>query len=132
MAFRGRAEWLKEKDDPGAAPAGFRFLTSEGKGRLEGNHTRPNWVALGGKLDDQDASVAIFGHPGNFRAPQPVRLHPAKPYFCFAPAVVDRFTIKPGAPYVSQYRFLVKAGAIDAKEINAHWRRYANGAKNAK
>ena len=113
-------------------PADFRFLTSEGKDRLEGNHTRPNWVSLGGKLDDQHASVAIFGHPGNFRSPQPVRLHPAKPYFCFTPAAIDRFTIKPGAPYVSQYRFLVKAGAIDAEEINAHWLRYAGGAKNAK
>ena len=132
MAFRGRAEWLKERGDPSTAPADFRFLTSEGKGRLEGNHTRPNWVSLGGKLDDQHASVAIFGHPGNFRSPQPVRLHPTKPYFCFTPAAIDRFTIKPGAPYVSQYRFLVKADAIDAEEINAHWLRYANGAKNAK
>lgn len=129
MAFRGPSAWLKEKGAAGKAPGGFRFLTNEGKDRLAGNHSRPNWVALGGKLAGQDVAVAVFGHPKNFRAPQRVRLHPDKPYFCFAPMVEGEFGIKPGDKYVSRYRYLVTSAPIDAEEIDRRWRRYADAAK---
>ncbi len=127
MAFRGPAAWLEKKS--GNLPGGFRFLTGEGKDRVAGNHTRPNWVALGGKLDGQDATVAVFGHPRNFRAPQHIRLHPDKPYFCFAPMVAGEFSIEPGDKYVSRYRYLVTSAPIDADETERHWRKYAEGAK---
>ncbi len=122
MALRGNAQWLEEKN----APNGFRFLTSEGKDRREGNHTRPDWVALTGRIDDQNVSLAVFCSPENFRAPQHVRLHPTKPYFCFAPMVADRFTIEPGEKYVSRYRYLVTSTAADPKAIDRHWREYAD------
>jgi len=129
MAFRGPSEWLLQKDAPDANPNGFQFLTSEGDDRLKGNHTRPNWVALGGKLAGRNASVAIFCHPENFRAPQHVRLHPSKPYFCFAPMVEGHFMIMPSDKYVSRYRYLVKSGPFDAKEIHRQWLRYAKVGK---
>ncbi len=125
MAFRGNVEWLKDKEDRDLKPGDLRFLTSEGKGRLDGNHTRPNWVALNGRLGGQDVSVSVFGNLQNFRAPQHVRLHPNKPYFCFAPAVVGQFKIEPGQKYVSRYRYLVRSELATAQDNKAHWERYA-------
>lgn len=127
MAFRGNSKWLKEKDDQSIAPGDLQFLTSEGKDRWAGNHTRPNWAALSGTLDGQDVSVAVFCNPENFRAPQHVRLHPNKPYFCFAPAVAGRFSIEPGQKYVSRYRYLVTSKVANSEFINEHWQRYARG-----
>lgn len=130
MALRGNSQWLHEKGDRHHEPNGFRFLTSDGKDRLEGNHTRPNWVALTGRLDEQDVSLAVLCSPRNFRAPQHVRLHPDKPYFCFAPMVAGRFEIEPGGKYVSRYRYLVTSDAADSKTIDEHWRQFADGEKS--
>ncbi len=127
MAFRGNSNWLKDKDDHSIHPGDLQFLTSDGKNRWDGNHTRPEWVALHGRLDGQTVSVAVFCSPENFRAPQHVRLHPNKPYFCFAPAVAGKFTIQPGKDYVSRYRYLVTSKAADSEFINRHWRLYAKG-----
>lgn len=121
MAFRGNAQWLKTKKDQSNP---LRFLTSEGKNRLEGNHSRPHWVAMTGKIDGEEATVAVFGHPENFRAPQPVRLHPEKPYFCFAPMVTGEFRITPGAPYTSRYRYLVTSAKADRDLIERTWEDY--------
>ena len=125
MAFRGNSKWVKEKGDHNVNPGDLQFLTNEGKDRWNGNHTRPNWVALTGKLGKQDVSLTVFGGPKNFRAPQHVRLHPNKPYFCFAPSVAGKFKIAPGKKYVSRYRYLVTSEAANSKLINEHWRQYA-------
>jgi hypothetical protein len=125
MAFRGNYEWLKEKEDRGIEPGDLQFLTSDGKDRWEGNHTRPNWVALSGQIDRQDVSATVFCSPKNFRAPQPVRIHPNKPYFCFSPMVEGSFTISPDEEYVSSYRYLVTSKAVDVNMIQKHWDEYA-------
>lgn len=126
MALRGNAQWLKESDAKTVTPVDFHFLTSDGKDRLEGNHTRPNWVSMSGKLDGQDTSIAVFCSPQNFRAPQPVRIHPTKPYFCFSPEVIGKFTIEPGEKYVSRYRYLVMPKAADSEVINGYWKKYSD------
>ena len=127
MAFRGPIQWLKEKGDQSIQPGDLRVLTSEGKDRWEGNHSRPEWVAFSGKIDGQEVSATVFGSPKNFRAPQPVRIHPDKPYFCFAPMVEGAFQIAPGDPYVSRYRFLITSEAADPDQIEAHWKDYSRG-----
>lgn len=124
MAFRGNTAWLKAKDDRSVRAGDLQFLTSEGKDRWEGNHSRPHWVALNGRLGKQDVSVSVFGSPQNFRAPQHVRLHPNKPYFCFAPAVSGQFKIVPGQKYVSRYRYVVRSELASVEDNNAHWQRY--------
>ena len=129
MALRGASEWLKSKGESGKNANDFSFLTSEGKGRIEGNHSRPNWVSMGGKLDGQHASVTVFGHPKNFRAPQHVRLHPNKPYFCFAPMVEGQFSIKPSTQYISQYRYLITSAEANSNAINKHWQKYSQHTK---
>jgi hypothetical protein len=67
-----------------------------------------------------------MGHPNNFRASQPVRLHPDKPYFCFAPEIVGPFTIARQESFVSRYRFLIFDGEIDSGLIQRTWNNYAD------
>lgn len=129
MAIRGNSQWLKEKEDQNIKPGDLQFLTSEGKDRWKGNHTRTNWVALSGRIDEQDVSAAVFCSPKNFRSPQHVRIHPNKPYFCFAPMVEGPFDISPGKEYVSRYRYLVASKAVDASMIKKHWDEYAKTEK---
>ncbi len=124
MAIRGNYQWLKEQGDHSINPGDVQYLTSDGKDRWEGDHTRPNWVAFSGQIDGQDVSAAVFCSPKNFRAPQHVRIHPNKPYFCFAPMVDGPFKIVPGEKYISRYRYLVTSKAANAKLINEHWQRY--------
>ena len=127
MAIRGTADWfINEKD--AKQPGGF--LTSEGKTRADGNHSRPNWVDMHGPYPDgSHAGVAIFCHPDNFRFPQWVRLHPSKPYFVFTPQVEEGFQIKPGEPYVSRFRYIVHDGEPDPELLDRLWNDYANPPK---
>jgi hypothetical protein len=130
MGLRGHRDWfdpsVKGNNAPDPARSGKSdFLTSEGKNRATGNHTRPSWVDLAGLADGQPAGVALLDHPGNFGFPQPVRLHPNKPYFCFAPMVLGRFEIAPGREYLSRYRFVVHDGMPDAGALERYWRDYA-------
>lgn len=129
MAFRANVQWLKKKDDRSIHPGDVRYLTSEGKDRWEGNHSRPNWVSFTGKIDDQDVSAAVFCSPRNFRAPQPVRIHPDKPYFCFAPMVDGPFKIEPGRKYVSRYRYLITSEPTHKATVQQHWDAYAESEK---
>ncbi len=119
FAIRGAAPWCKHRGRD------HDFLTSEGKTKKDGNHTRPRWVDIQGKLDGQTAGVAIMCHPDNFRFPQPVRLHPYMPYFCFAPAVLDSFKIEQGKPFVSRYRFCVHDGDVEPAVVERLWQDYA-------
>ena len=130
MAIRGNVRWLKEKDDHSINPGDVQYLTSDGKDRWEGNHTRPNWVAFSGQIDGQDVSATVFCSPKNFRAPQHVRIHPNKPYFCFAPMVEGPFEIVPDKEYVSSYRYLVTSEVADMNMIEKHWDEYTK-AENA-
>jgi hypothetical protein len=131
LGFRGNRQWFdasaggNEPPDP-VKSGQSDFLTSEGKRRKGGNHTRPRWVDLSGQVDGRWAGVAILDDPTNFRFPQPVRLHPNKPYFCFAPMVDGEFTISAGHPYVSRYRLVIHDGPSDSRLIDQVWHDYAD------
>lgn len=109
MAIRGNAAWLGE--EPG------RIVTSGGQDRVAGNHTRPAWVKMSGLLDGTPCGIVAIPHHENFRSPQWVRLHPSKPYFVFSPMVEEPFTIEPGKPYLSKFRFLVFDGGMEEAEV---------------
>jgi hypothetical protein len=115
MAVRGAANWMKE---------GASMKTDEGKDRKAGNHSRPRWVVLSGNVDGAPCGIVAMSHPDNFRSPQPVRLHPTKPYFCFAPMVTGEFKIKPGTPYMSRYRLIAFDGKPDRSKFEALWRQF--------
>ena len=113
LAIRGHRNWL--------TPGQGDFLTSDGKTRADGNQTRPRWCDIHGKIDGAQTGIMILCHPENFRAPQPVRLHPNKPYFCFAPLALGGFTIEPGTPFVSRYRFCIHDGPLDSMVAERLW-----------
>lgn len=118
LGFRGHDQWN------GAANA--TFLTSEGEtDRVKGNTSRARWVHIGGRIDGAVAGIGILGHPDNFRAPQPLRLHPTEPFVCFAPTQLGEFRIEPGRPYVMRYRFVVADGPVDGVLLEACWQGYA-------
>ncbi len=126
FAFRGPISWLTAKDSGARKNAGMKleqneFLTSLGSDRLNGNHEHVNWVSINGSLEDKPVSIAVLSHANNFRAPQSARLHPSKPYFCFAPCVDGEFVIDRDHPLTGQYRFLIADRKIDAEWIDKKW-----------
>jgi hypothetical protein len=117
MGLRTRMDWNKPHGE---------FLTSDGKTRDNGNHTRPTWVAVTGKIDGEPAGIVIMQHPSNFRFPQPVRLHPEFSYFSFSPMVLGDFEIKPGETYTSRYRYVVFDGDLKKDLIDRLWRDFSH------
>jgi len=117
LAIRCHRDWFDPKNS--------EYLTSEGKTRKDGNQTRPRWVDLYGWIEGRISGAAILDHPGNLQFPQPVRLHPEKPYFCFAPMALGPFRIEPGRTLTSRYRFYIHTGKPDARKIEAVWHDYS-------
>ncbi len=118
LAVRGNGAWNGKGD-------AAHFLTSEGKTRSNGDEAPSRWVLLSGKVEGEDAGIAILSHPTNFRAPQPVRLHPDMPYLSFTPSYLGDWKIEKGTPYISRYRFVVTDGVMDAKDLDRLWNDYA-------
>jgi hypothetical protein len=102
------------------------FLTSEGKDRKEGDTSRGRWCHIGSRVEGELAGLAILGHPSNFRAPEPMRINPTDPFFCYAPPQLGRFEIRPGTPYTARYRFIVADGGPDPAELDRIWNDYAD------
>jgi hypothetical protein len=117
VAVRGRDAWY--------GPDGARFLTSAGRDRSDGNETRARWTYIGGTVEGTQAGIAVLGHPDNVRAPQPVRIHPEMPYFCYAPSQLGRWAIEPGRPHVARYRFVAFDGSPDPALLDRLWADYA-------
>jgi hypothetical protein len=117
LGFRGSGEW-EGKD-------GVAFLTSEGKTRKDGHETTARWCVMSAPVAGKPASIGFLCHPSNFRFPQPMRIHPDEPFFNWAPSQGGDFSIEPGTPYVSRYRFIVADEALTPDEMNAAWKEYA-------
>jgi hypothetical protein len=108
LGFRGNRAW------DGAANC--KFLTASGlTDRLKVNTAKEPWCC----------GVAIFCHSSNFRAPQPVRVHPTEPFFCYAPQQAGAMAIEPGKPYVARYRLIVADGEPDAAALQKAAEEYA-------
>ncbi len=116
LGFRGSGQWEGEH---------CHFLTSEGKTRKDGHATTSRWCDVHGKIDGAAAGVTVMCHPGNFRFPQNMRIHPSEPFFNYAPCQAGDFLIEPGKPYVSRYRFHVHDGRVGADVCERLWRDYA-------
>ena len=144
LAIRGNRQWFKEDtatrvreflktkpaaDQVSSFPVPRDYLTSEGKTWANGNQTRARWVEMHGKIDGEPAGITLMCHPNNFRAPQPVRLHPHKPYFCFAPMQLGDFEITPGRTFASRYRFYAHNGPVNATTSERLWKDYAEPAR---
>ncbi len=130
MALRGTSRWLSKADrDKNGESELVRepssFINNLGQDRKEGNHVPATWVALSGTLDQESASITVLGHPQNFRAPQPARMHDTKPYFCFSPCVTESFEISRVKPLHAKYRYLVTDAPPNPAWIDKHWNELA-------
>ena len=119
LGFRGRREWDGAEN--------CFFLTSLGESdRVKAHKTRARWCHIYGKVEGGEfAGITVIGHPDNFRAPQPMRVHPNEPFFNFAPSQTGDWAIEPGKPYVSRYRFVVTDGPSDAALFHRLWQDFA-------
>lgn len=118
FGFRGAWAWN--------GPDALRILTSEGiSNRAAANEQRAKWFWLGGLVDEELAGVTILCHPQNFRFPQPVRIHPKEPFFCYAPQQLGEMEITPGVPYIARYRVVVTDGEVSADLAEKWWSEYA-------
>jgi len=130
LAVRGPARWLTVDDsqlpnDSVAHLEPCEMLNDSGSDRIKGNHEHAKWVALSGLVDGKPVTIVVLNHPGNFRSPQAARLHPTKPYFCFAPCVDGSFRIDRDHPYRAKYRFLVTDVKPDVAWINQQWKTWS-------
>jgi Methane oxygenase PmoA len=118
LGFRGRGEWNGAEN--------CLFLTSEGiTDRVKVNTSTARWLWAGGTVDGATVGVTMLSHPENFRAPQPLRVHPSEPFICFAPQQAGEMEIKPGTPYVSRYRLVIADGVTKSEEAEAWWKEFA-------
>ena len=115
QGFRGSRQWAKEVD----------MRTSEGKTRKDGNESKARWFDVSGLVDGKRAGCLIMIHPTNFRYPQPLRLNPKNPQTCIAPSQEGPWEIKPGADYVSRYRFCIHDGRMTDATAERLWADFA-------
>lgn len=119
LGVRGNAQWN--------GTTNTFFLTSNGEtNRLKAHATKANWCAMSGRIDGKMAGVAILCHPGNLRAPQPMRVNPDEPFFCYSPTQSGPFKITLQKPYEARYRFVTFDGPPDAALLNQLWEDYAH------
>jgi hypothetical protein len=111
LAFRGSRQW--NPDDKIYFKNNWSIVTSEGIKDSAANGTHARWVDAFGPIDGAIAGATVFNHPSNFRYPQAIRVHPAMPYWAFAPVVDGAFTINPGQEYRAQFRYFVHDGPVD-------------------
>ena len=126
IALRGPVQWLQKKaGDDGLDGDETRepsdFLNDLGSERRKGNHEHAKWVSLTGTIEAIPVSITVLCHAENFRAPQAARLHPTKPYFCFAPCVDGEFVIDKDHPFHGRYRFLIADATPNAAWLNQQW-----------
>ncbi|MCP3915124.1 MAG: hypothetical protein GY711_06185 [bacterium] len=96
-----------------------RFATSTGSDRAAGDGERVDWCAMAGP----DAGLVVFSAPENPRAPQPVRIHPSNPYFCFAPCRMGEFAID--GQWIARYRLVAFDGPLDPAVLQRMWLDFA-------
>ncbi len=126
VAVRGPSRWIQAQN-VGAARATkaerepSNFLNDRGSDRVPGNHQHSRWVSLTGKIQGKTVSITVLCHASNFRAPQAARLHPSKPYFCYAPCVDGEFVIDADHPYQAKYRYLVTDAEPNPDWLNEQW-----------
>ncbi len=129
LAVRGPVAWVSGKpwqDGAGQdiVQEASTLYSDQAADRESGNHQPSRWVVLSGMLDGRPASITVLGHPKNFRSPQTVRLHPSKPYFCFAPCVSSEFVIDREHPLQQRFRFLVTDDQPAPQWIEQQWQQW--------
>src|SRR5262249_17011626 len=91
----------------------------------EGNHTRPRWCDLSGRVEGTTTGITLLTHPANFRFPEPLRIHPSMPYMVYTPSHLGDWEITPEKAHVTRYRLVVHDGPVVPAEVERLWRDFA-------
>ena len=75
--------------------------------------------------DSGRAAIALLTHPGNFRFPEPLRIHPSMPYMVYTPSQLGDWAIEPEQTRTSRYRWLVHDGTLPTAVIDRAWQAFA-------
>ena len=120
VGFRGLEQWNGKGN--------WKVLTASGEtDREKANFTKSPWCYVGGAVaGGGQGGIAILCHPTNFRAPQPMRVHPTEPFFNYAPQQDGDMSLQPAQTYVARYRYVVFDGEPDRAEIQRWWEDYAD------
>ncbi len=116
-AFRGSRQW--NDADSLNYKSKWMIETDSGFNLTTANNRRAAYVSASGRIDGAISGVSIFGFPGNYNYPQPLRVHPVMPYWCFAPAATGPLTINPGKLYTARYRYCTADGPPDKKFLQS-------------
>ena len=104
-----------------------KFLTSDGlTDRVKAHTMKARWCDMHGVIDGEPVGIAIMGHSKNFRAPEPMRVHPTEPFFNFAPQQAGDFEITPGKPMEWRYRMVIHDGPPDRELLDRLWNAYVD------
>lgn len=122
LAFRGSRSWNPDDKEHYEKP--WHILTSENILDTLANHTHARWVDAWGQIGGSLEGVTVMSHPGNFRHPQAIRVHPNLPYWAFAPVIDGAFSIAPKAVYRSRYRYYVHSGKVEKDAIEKIYREW--------
>ena len=112
MAFRGPASWLDASQVEVSSGSGLPGRSAD--------LARSAWCQMIGPAGEggtQQAGVTYFDQPGNPRYPTPLRVHPEKPYFCFAYQQREGLCVDRTHPVRLRYRILVHDGRPDVEWI---------------
>ncbi len=122
FGFRATAAWKNPKSD---------LLTSEGKHRRNGNHTRAKWVNVFGPAGQGDAGVIFMSNPQNREYPEPIRVWATESdmFVNFSPTVLKSWTLEPGNDYTLRYRVFMYDGKLDAAAAERLWQDFGNPPK---
>jgi methane monooxygenase PmoA-like len=117
IAVRGAADFVPLEN--------VVFVTSEGKDRKTGDAAPSRWAYIAGTISDARAGIAILADPRNFRAPEPMRIHPTDPYLCYVPSRGGQWEIPVKGSHTARYRFVAFDGSPEPTELERLWRDYA-------
>jgi hypothetical protein len=120
LGFRGHRSWQ--------GPGGCRFLTSDGiTDRIKGNESRARWCWVGGITEGSLCGALLASHPDNPVHPEPLRLHPTEPFFCFAPPQAGDRSLAPDSVSRSRYLIAPLDGEPSAASCDAIWNQWTAG-----
>lgn len=117
IAFRGSRQW--NDADSLHYKMGWNILTDSGNNLSNADGKRAAFVSASGMIDGKTSGVTVLGFPDNYNYPQPIRVHPQMPYWGFAPAVTNSFSINPAGVYSSSFRYFVHDGNPDTAALRA-------------
>lgn len=136
FAVRGPVRWLKtptrSSDDSLSQATGCKITNEHGHDRITGNHQQSRWVSMSGLLDGKAASITMMRDPLKPATTGAARLHPSKPYFCFAPCIEADFQITQSDPLESYFRFLITDSPPTANWITNAWENWQSEAISVK